>query len=262
MKTRVVLAAAGLLGGVCAAACAQSQLILDDTFAPAPSALWYSVRGDWTYSGGLYYASQPGNIPPTAAMLPFELGDCDVYVDLSRIRDGGVWLHANTDATNGILLVTGGYTGTYPGFYWHVVTNGSYGPAFGFSGNVLTLGTDVSFHVRIRGPVYEVFLDGNPNPVTSMNDSNFASGRVGLYDFAPYPEESFDRVTIYVPPTCVPDYNQDGGADLGDILDLAADIAGGTASFPPNSPDFNGDGSSDLSDVFDLANVVAGGNCP
>ncbi len=64
------------------------------------------------------------------------------------------------------------------------------------------------------------------------------------------------------PPSCDPDYNQDGGADLSDVLDLANDIASGTESFPPNSPDFNNDGSADVGDVIDLANVVAGGPCP
>lgn len=61
---------------------------------------------------------------------------------------------------------------------------------------------------------------------------------------------------------CNADYNQDGSADLSDIFDLAADVSGGTQSFPPNSPDFNSDGSADVSDIFDLAAVVAGGPCP
>ncbi len=63
-------------------------------------------------------------------------------------------------------------------------------------------------------------------------------------------------------PPCDPDYNQDGGADLTDVFDLANDVASGTESFPPNSSDFNQDGSADLSDILDLANVVAGGDCP
>lgn len=61
---------------------------------------------------------------------------------------------------------------------------------------------------------------------------------------------------------CNPDYNQDGGADVADVLDLASDVASGTESFPPSSPDFNSDGGVDTSDILDLANVVGGGNCP
>ncbi len=66
----------------------------------------------------------------------------------------------------------------------------------------------------------------------------------------------------YVPPACNADYNQDGGADTTDVIDLANDIASGNSSFPPSSPDFNSDGSADLTDVLDLANVIAGGSCP
>lgn len=61
-------------------------------------------------------------------------------------------------------------------------------------------------------------------------------------------------------PTCTrADYNQDGGADTSDILDLASDIASGAQSYPPNSPDFNQDGGADTSDILDLAEVVAAG---
>ncbi len=61
---------------------------------------------------------------------------------------------------------------------------------------------------------------------------------------------------------CFADYNQDGGADLSDVIDLANDVAAGTSSFPGSSPDFNRDGAPDSGDVLDLANVVAGGSCP
>lgn len=57
------------------------------------------------------------------------------------------------------------------------------------------------------------------------------------------------------------DYNQDGGADTSDVIDLANDIASGVNSFPPNSPDVNNDGGADTSDVIDLANAIAAGLC-
>lgn len=63
-------------------------------------------------------------------------------------------------------------------------------------------------------------------------------------------------------PSCSTDYNQDGGGDTSDVIDLANDIASGVQSFPPSNPDFNLDGGADTSDVIDLANVVAGGSCP
>lgn len=61
---------------------------------------------------------------------------------------------------------------------------------------------------------------------------------------------------------CNPDYNQDGGGDTSDVIDLANDIAAGRMSFPPNTTDFNNDGGGDTTDIIDLANVVAGASCP
>lgn len=60
---------------------------------------------------------------------------------------------------------------------------------------------------------------------------------------------------------CPADYNQDGGGDTSDVLDLANDIASGTQSFPPNSPDINQDGGADNTDVIDLVQIISGG-CP
>lgn len=60
---------------------------------------------------------------------------------------------------------------------------------------------------------------------------------------------------------CIPDYNQDGAADISDVLDMAVDISSGQRSFPPNSPDFNRDGSADISDLIDLGEVLGRGAC-
>lgn len=62
--------------------------------------------------------------------------------------------------------------------------------------------------------------------------------------------------------SCNADYNQDGGADTADILDLANDIASGQQRFPPSTPDFNQDGGADVADVIDIANTVASSACP
>lgn len=71
-----------------------------------------------------------------------------------------------------------------------------------------------------------------------------------------------DRVNLIFIGTCITDYNQDGGGDTSDVLDLANDIASGTESFPPNVTDFNSDGGGDTTDVLDLANAIASGACP
>ncbi len=103
-------------------------------------------------------------------------------------------------------------------------------------------------------------LDFSGNGVTWAGVLGVYSGGAPVSGYAVGSLSGFDWDAQ--PPSCDPDYNQDGGADLSDVLDLANDIAAGTESFPPNSSDFNNDGSADLTDVLDLANVVAGGACP
>lgn len=60
--------------------------------------------------------------------------------------------------------------------------------------------------------------------------------------------------------TC--DYNQDGGADNGDVIELTNDIASGTTTYPQSCKDFNQDGAEDTGDVIDLVNAIASGTCP
>lgn len=67
--------------------------------------------------------------------------------------------------------------------------------------------------------------------------------------------------TFSVLPACTTDYNQDGGGDTSDVIDLANDIASGTLTFPGSEPDFNQDGGADTSDVIDMANAIASGSC-
>jgi hypothetical protein len=80
------------------------------------------------------------------------------------------------------------------------------------------------------------------------------------------PDESYN-VVLYVgnitqpPPTCDPDYNQDGNSDQDDVAYLI-NVIGGGPNPTGRDPDFNGDGNADQDDVGALINVVAGGPCP
>lgn len=72
-------------------------------------------------------------------------------------------------------------------------------------------------------------------------------------------------VHIFACEPCTPcngDYNQDGGADTSDIIDLANDIASGVISFPGSNPDFNLDGGGDTSDVLALSDFISSSSCP
>ncbi len=87
-------------------------------------------------------------------------------------------------------------------------------------------------------------------------------GEPSSIDFSTIPGNQY--VVVYpstggCTPTC--DYNQDGGADTSDVIDLANDIASGTESFPGSCSDYNQDGGADTSDVIDIANAIASGNC-
>lgn len=75
-----------------------------------------------------------------------------------------------------------------------------------------------------------------------------------------------DMVYLNVPCGCTQscDVNADGGADIGDIIDLADAIASSTG-LPNGSSactDFNEDGGADTSDVIDLANAISSSTCP
>ena len=73
-----------------------------------------------------------------------------------RVRDGGIWLRSR-DNRNGVLLVTGGAGGTGTGLYWHVVQDGSYGPALNPSASGLfNTGDTIHLRVEVHGNQYAV----------------------------------------------------------------------------------------------------------
>lgn len=73
------------------------------------------------------------------------------------------------------------------------------------------------------------------------------------------------RITVEAPvPGCVStcDFNQDGGGDTTDVLELADAIASGTDPYPGSCLDYNQDGGADTTDVVELADAIASGTCP
>lgn len=60
--------------------------------------------------------------------------------------------------------------------------------------------------------------------------------------------------------TC--DFNQDGGGDTTDVIEMADAVAAGTDPYPLSCKDFNQDGGADTSDVIDIADAIASGTCP
>lgn len=181
-------------------------VVFSDDFNSGASPLWGHEVGDWSDVGGVYRETNGPLQPQTQlnySSLPFKVTDFSVDVDVNDINDGGIWLRSQ-DNKNGVLLVTGGNGGTASGgggdaLYWHVVKNGvDVAPLNMIAKNLFTPGiSDPHLRIDVVGDLYSVFIDGSITPATSITTSEFASGRVGLYDFSF--SQSFDNFVLSVP---------------------------------------------------------------
>jgi len=106
-------------------------IFFDDFDGGIASPDWGNERGSWRADGGVYDASAPSNNPVTYSGVTTltSLTDFVLDVDVNTLDDGGIWLRSdyNSGSINGVLLVTGGFDGSYNGLYWHVLQNGSAG---------------------------------------------------------------------------------------------------------------------------------------
>lgn len=221
LSTASQLLAAVIGISICVQASAQ---LFSDNFDAGPSPLWGNEIGNW---GGLgvYSAAAQSNFPATASTLPFVLLDSTLECDVIGATDGGIWLRSEAApgtaiGRKGVLLVTGGATGTGTGFYWHVIPDGnSYGAGLASVSGLFASGTTIHIRVVVLGDTYSVFLNGSKVPSSTLIDGTFASGRVGLYDFS---SQVFDNVVLDGQCTTPPeDLNCDGtinGVDLAIVL--------------------------------------------
>lgn len=179
---------------------ATAAIVFSDDFQPAASGIWGNEVGNWTSAGGVYSAQAPHASPPTFTSLPFDLADFTLEVDIFDIGDGGIWLRS-TDGANGVLLVTGGngwWDNPVPGvngraLYWHVFVGGvDVNGGQGFVDNVFQGGvTDATIRVEVSGLTYAAYV--NDVLVTSIVDTHYTHGRVGLYDSS---SQYFDNFTV------------------------------------------------------------------
>ncbi len=239
---------------------ASAQVLFFDNFDDGPDPAWGNELGNWVAPTGEYYATNPANLPPTYSLLPFVVEDMDLVVDVREIQDGGIWIHCDDTRNNGVLLVMGGNNHTYPGFYWHTITAGSYSAALELSGTVFTLGTDHELRVRVRGDTYQVFVDGNPAAASTLVTADFPSGKAGFYDNTAT-QLRFDNVLLSIP--CGGDYNDSGEADILDFLDFFDDF--GICDQQPapcgsyGNPDLNGDTVIDVLDFLGFLDAFGQG---
>jgi len=164
-----------------------------DNFTPSASPLWNNLAGNWATSGGTYFAQVPNNNPLTFTGLPFDLTNFTVTVTVNNLGDGGIWLRSDDTDKNGVLLVDGGGgygqgtrgDGAGNSLYWHIVQNGSVSPPLDLVSGVFTPGGTYTITVVVSGDRFSAFIDGSSTPVTTLVDSTFSSGHVGLYDDQP-----------------------------------------------------------------------------
>ena len=189
----------------------RAQNLFTDDFNTGASAQWSNLRGGWTTTGGVYYATIPNNVPPTFTGLPFILQNFAIDVDINQVADGGIWLRCDSSGTNGVLLVTGGHgwgsgnRGANAGqsLYWHVITpaNWSNPQILNEAFNVFTNPGVENVHVRVEvvSNSYSAFINGSTNATTTLIETNntYSTGHVGLYDFS---IQTFDNFMLQIPP--------------------------------------------------------------
>jgi hypothetical protein len=180
-----------------------------DNFSP-PSPLWSNSIGNWTASNGHYYAQNPSNNPTTYSGLPYDYTNSNlvVTVTVNVLSDGGIWLDTDGSNHNGIVLVLGGngYGGGARGgpagnsVYWSVWQNGALTDGLSEVNGVFTPGSTYTITAVVNGNTYKAYVDpdgifdANSVLLTTLVNSTFSSGHVGLYDF--YSGLSFSNFSI------------------------------------------------------------------
>lgn len=177
-----------------------AQTVYRDDFNSGPQLQWSNLRGNWQAAAGEYAAQMPGNTPPTATLLPYELSDFSFEVDLIDPADGGLWLRTNAAGTAGVLLVV------FPDrVYWHVTADLG-GPYTIYQQASITpnLGPGPTrIRVTGNGPILRAYIRESPTAITTLDLTtvsnppglNYLSGRLGLYDNAA-PGTRFDNVRV------------------------------------------------------------------
>ena len=152
--------------------------------------------GDWEVrfldlddqNDGKYTATTGDKRVSMAGNLTWQ--DYVIEANFSNAQYGGLLVRAQ-DKDNGIILVV---RPEHNETYWHVITNGSWGTALA----KVTLGHEVGeeLHVKVAvaGSEFEGYIDGELK--TTLNNSEFTTGKIGLYLFN-QSDQYWDDVVVY-----------------------------------------------------------------
>lgn len=219
---------------------AVAQTVYRDDFNSGAQLPWISVRGNWQTLAGEYLAQAPGNLPPTATLLPAVLGDFSLEIDLLDAVDGGLWLRTNADASAGVLLVV-----QADRLYWHVIADPMTGPYTIYGQSAISPASKRRLRVTGQGPLLRVYLPGIAAAVSTLDlrtvsnppGLNYLRGQLGLYDNAS-PGTRFDNLRLEagtpVEVLVVGDagngavklFNADAGGDVAPLAVLAGPNTG------------------------------------
>ncbi len=168
-----------------------------DDFSP-PSAAWSNSTGNWTASGGKYYAQQPNNNPEAISFLPFVFTNASdqVTVTINSLGDGGILFEAPSK-TNYLLSVLGG-AGYGQGLrggtagnsaYWATYANPS--ATFNLVSPAFNPGSTYTVTIAVVNGLFTLYndpsgtFDGSSVPLTSYDDPGLSKFQLGLYDDQP-----------------------------------------------------------------------------
>lgn len=246
------------------------DLFVDD-FDNGPSPLWGNEIGDWTAQGGVYFAQAPSNNPPTRTFLPLVYRNIDLEVDVNSLRDGGIFLRYNQNGDGVLLVLGGGGGGNHPsggpgndGLYWHTFINDNITGTFGAVGGLGILDQNVHLRVVACGDTYAVYLNDSETPATQLVTGQYASGRVGLYDFSVLSPQSFDNFFMQWTPATAGDMNCDTlvtVSDIGGFVLALTNPSQYVIQFPGCNilnADVNGDSVVSVSDIGEFVVLLTG----
>jgi len=127
--------------------------------------------------------------------------DYVIEANFSNAQDGGLIVRAQ-DEDNGIVLVL---RTEHNETYWHVIENGSWGTAMAKVTLGPEAGEELHVKVAVSGSEFKGYINGELK--TTLNTSEFTSGKIGLYLFN-QSDQYWDDVVVYsggiVPPTAQP----------------------------------------------------------
>jgi YVTN family beta-propeller protein len=208
-----------------------------DNFSP-PSTQWSNSIGNWTAVAGEYFAQAPSNGPLIYSGLPyvFTNSNLSLTVTINGLRDEGIWLDTHGTYKNGILLVLGGNAQQGNWAYWHIATNGALSAPLDVNTNAFTPDLTYTVTVLITGNTYRAYLDpdghydNNSVLLTTLVDSTYSSGHVGLYGF--YSGSSFSNFSVsgFIAPGSLPPVTEalknDTGSSPTDNITKDATLTG------------------------------------